>query len=290
MTKTNDKSRAGKTAPLRAARVQLESLEEIEKLGREYFASEFPNATRTDCPPRARLRESASSGSLPDDDLLAHLFSCSDCFREFREAVSATASVPKPWWRRLFSTSDGFLRPALATLALVVAFAVVAGFLLRNRSEQTRTSTEVNTSDQTRRSPAEPDRTPRASEAPATASSTQALGTATTRIDLRDYVALGSVERDGATAREGSKSIRVVAARTSLDLRLPEGSTSGVYTISVLSRATLKPLISAKGNSATGKSLEATLDLDSLAPQGYVLRIARPGEAPSDYSLVVYRK
>lgn len=299
---TNDDKIPDRTEAAQAAKAQLDSLDEIEAFGREYFATEFPNSPRTGCPPRDVLREYARVSRLPDDELHGHLFSCSDCFLEFRRVVAAAEDGPEPWWRRFFLISGGIQRPALAALAALVVVVIAAVWLLSDRKEthrsETRIEAQTNVSDQARKTQAGrdvPEATPNSAPAAnqtgrSDASPAEMPGVMTARIDLRNYPSLGSRERDAGVAGEGARPIRVAIARTRLSLRLPEGSASGGYTISILDRSTLKPVISVQGSSATGRNLDATLNLETLAPAEYVLRLAHPGEAPSDYSLVAYRK
>src|SRR3982750_4190201 len=69
-----------------------------------YYATEFPNSERRDCPTAETLRKVACSSTLPDAQLRAHLFNCSDCFRLFRSArisyhpQSATRGMRRAVW------------------------------------------------------------------------------------------------------------------------------------------------------------------------------------------------
>ncbi|HYG82578.1 MAG TPA: hypothetical protein VD861_19435 [Pyrinomonadaceae bacterium] len=65
---------------------------EMILLSREYQSANFPNPERLGCPPPETLREQIASGALPGDDLRAHLFSCSECFRSYRFALAAHKS------------------------------------------------------------------------------------------------------------------------------------------------------------------------------------------------------
>src|SRR4051812_26572061 len=59
---------------------------EIIAFAQAYYATEYPNSERRDCPPIRTLRQVACSSTLPDGQLRDHLFNCSDCFRSFRSA------------------------------------------------------------------------------------------------------------------------------------------------------------------------------------------------------------
>lgn len=285
------------------AKSRLASSDEIEAFARDYFASEFPNSAHTGCPPLPVLRQRARTGAAPDDDLRAHLFSCSECFREFRNAVAATEPDAERQRRKFFSifgVLSNFRQPAFAMLALFAVVAIAAVWFLRERGAQPPTALQAGASDHapTLSTPRAPSGTIPGSEAgdnqttrtdvSPDVSPDQTLPAA--RIDLRNFVALSGRERGAAASESEARPIRLAAARTRLNLRLPEGSAGGSYTIAVLDRATLRTVMSARSHSAAGRNLEATLNLDSLAPATYVLRIGRQNEAPADYLLVIERR
>lgn len=61
--------------------------EEVVTFAQAYYATEFPNSERRDCPHiNNALRAVARSGKVPDANLRAHLFKCSECFRTYRSA------------------------------------------------------------------------------------------------------------------------------------------------------------------------------------------------------------
>jgi hypothetical protein len=63
-----------------------------------------------------------------------------------------------------------------------------------------------------------------------------------------------------------------------------------VYTVSLLHRATLKPLLSTRGNTDAGQNLEVLLNLDTLTTGDYILRLARSLAVPDDYLVRVSSK
>jgi hypothetical protein len=70
----------------------LDSTEELVNLARDYFSSDFPNPGRVGCPERDELSVFVQSGRLPDVKLRGHLLGCSECFREYREAMSSRSA------------------------------------------------------------------------------------------------------------------------------------------------------------------------------------------------------
>lgn len=78
--------------------------EEVVTFAQAYYATEFPNDARRDCPPAEFLRAAARAVSLPDDQLRTHLFRCSDCFRSYRSARMSQcprAAFGHSLWQRL---------------------------------------------------------------------------------------------------------------------------------------------------------------------------------------------
>lgn len=70
--------------------------------------------------------------------------------------------------------------------------------------------------------------------------------------------------------------------RTRLDIRLPEGSRSGTYVVSVQEPARLSTLAEGKGFSADGARLAVSIDMRRLSPGEYVLCITRRDEKTDD--------
>src|SRR6266568_2861947 len=90
----------------------------------EYFSTCFPNPSRDGCPPPARLRDLASSAHLVTGEVRAHLFQCSECFKEFRRQrsiVMATADTSGPGgvW--------SFFRGQMWTMAVAASIVMAVG-------------------------------------------------------------------------------------------------------------------------------------------------------------------
>src|SRR5262245_28831912 len=62
--------------------------DEIVTLARRHYATGFPNPQRRGCPPPGEILKALSRGQTPDQSLLAHLFECSECFVEYRQALA----------------------------------------------------------------------------------------------------------------------------------------------------------------------------------------------------------
>jgi hypothetical protein len=107
--------------------------EEVVAFAQAYYATEFPNDGRRNCPPAGTFRESALSAALPDGPLRSHLFACSECFRSYRSARMSLRSENAPsrprWaWLGAALAGLGSRRAAPATVAylVVLSLAVVA--------------------------------------------------------------------------------------------------------------------------------------------------------------------
>ena len=121
----------------------------------------------------------------------------------------------------------------------------------------------------------------------------QLLSCLTVKVDLEEHPILRGGEEERLVLRGGeeaggdrAKVIKLPRSRTRLTLRLPEGSVKGLYTVSVVDPSD-KPLVTAKASSADRRTITTILDMRGLTTNKYRLRVARAGEAPDYYSIVV---
>lgn len=280
--------------------IQTETLIEF---ARDYFAAGFPNPDRHGCPDRAKLTTLAQAGHLPDDELRAHLFGCSDCFREYRTAL-ATRAVDAPaaaWWQtwrdKLVATL--MLRPGLvwtSVAALLLAGALLIGTRWRGESHNPLSPAASETaqahapiSAPAASSPTPDARSARNVEPPAPQSNPAARrGALATEmvtavsVDLNEYVALRGVTDVGGG---GQQFIRLAPVRTRLKLRLPEGSLAGAYTVSLVDEFD-KALATDKAVSRDAKWLIATLDFRHNTAKSYRLKVEQQGAPPDFYPAI----
>lgn len=242
----------------------------LRELASEYFAADFPNPDRRDCPTPAHLQSLAQAGRLPDDAFRAHLFGCSACFTSYREARALLSVVapPSSWRDRLAMTFAW--RPSLAWAGVGV---LLLGMLWLMRSPRrnelppapvllAETSPMPTLAPAPTLPPAMPPTEPEA---------------VTKSVDLNDYLAMRDV-----AAPNGERAIQLAPALTRLQLRLPEGSLPGVYSVSLVDDLE-KLVLPAQSIRRHGDSLAVTLDLRRLAAKRLRLRIQAVGEAPDLY-------
>ena len=105
--------------------------------------------------------------------------------------------------------------------------------------------------------------------------------TITNLIDLNDYLAL----RDVAAANS-ERVIQLAPVLTRLQLRLPEGSLPGVYSVSLVDDLE-KPILPPQTIRRRGDLLIATFDLRRLAAKNLRLRIQGRGEAADFYPVQI---
>lgn len=266
----------------------LSSADELTDVARQYFSSEFSNPSREGCPAPEESTKAAAAQSLPSDDLRAHLFSCSECFTEFRETLAASASAlsrrQHSWWGLITANA----RPAFAAAAALVllAAAVVFMFVLRDRPDTVSPITSngkasqqpsANVADSNKA--AEPRST---SESPGKPSS-PSLAAARLTIDLEDYPLL----REGVGEDLANKPIQLSRSLTEMVLRLPEGGRRGRYTIRISNTKLDRTYVSSQARSSKGKELRTTLNLSKLKPGRYVLCISPAGHVPFCYEVRV---
>ncbi len=287
--------------------------DEVVTFAQAYYATEFPHGERSNCPPVEALRAAACSGTLPDANVRAHLFKCSECFRAYRSARMGQrpqAVTRNTWWPGLSAALSGLsARPAtfmVGALCLLLFGFIAVALVWHARIETPSVALNDSRPEQAVRPtppliapPAVPGATgepkPMAPAGRMSLMQTAQLRRpkATTRIS-RTLSPLPLVEinlkedgllRDGGESGGRQHAIELARERQRLRLRLPEGSGGGRYTVTVVD-AFGKPLVTTTGNS-NGKTLTVDLDLRSLDMRQYRLCMARSGEAPDCYLLAI---
>lgn len=107
-------------------------------------------------------------------------------------------------------------------------------------------------------------------------------------INLEQIALLRQADEAASTKLDAQPVITLAPHFQRLRLRLPEGSRPGRYEVLIVD-AFGTHLVSARAASK-GKTLQVKLDLTSLAPNNYRLLIAREGEAPDYYALIIRSK
>lgn len=102
------------------------------------------------------------------------------------------------------------------------------------------------------------------------------------KIDLDEFTASRGIEENDA----GQQIIKLPRSRQRLLLVLPEGSSKGLYEISILAPSG-KALVAALARSRDGKTVAAILNTQQLAPGRYSLRITEPKQSTDLYPLVI---
>ncbi len=289
----------GKQSPPGNDDLSEREVEQLIGFAQEYFATDFPNPTRAECPSPTAMQTLARSGELPDDELCDHLFGCSECFRAYRAALEAgrvtapaiAASWRREWRERMAATFA--LKPAFALTVILLA---VSGALWLTWREQAIPATPRTAQLQPqptvtvpspaaeeqslrqeapgKRAGSKPSAPPRAHRAPAPLTVVEA--------DLDELVAM----RDVTASRVEAKAITLRQTRTLLKLTLPENSRPGVYRASIVNAAG-QPLLTQRASSDGGVNLGLEFDLRKLAAGSYQLRLARRGAVPSNYPVKI---
>lgn len=296
-----------------AAASPFATTDELVGFASGYFASDFPNPERLDCPPSAALAAYVRSGRLPDAELRAHLFGCSECFREYRSALAESSiettpvTAPKSisWWREVLESVWSRPLPAFAC-ALSLMLLVVGGiyvwreyhgpanqFVVSQPSAPATVKSEPPSikdlpSAKAGGSPSGPEPADRvevqpkenpAQQRPPVQRDSSAGELIAMSIDL------GERQLTRGEAHGGSE-VKFSNAYTRLSLTLPEGSPRGLYTVTITDVAS-STRVRRRAYSADGKTLATNLDMRALAAQKYVLRITHEGEPPIDVPIVV---
>ncbi len=251
-----------------------------------HYAMQFPNPERIGCPAPGQLTSMVWTGQLPTQPLRQHLFSCSECFQEYREQVAAyrqkSARQPASAWWHIWQ-GGWRIKAAFAFFAALIA--VLGGWLLwQPAPPQLAPNDQVALAPRPQENPPIGDHkpTPPVSPVEAAPRSAQAY---TRTIDLNEYVALRDVKA-GVTEE---KKIRLPSERVRLQLNLPEGSTKGAYTIRLID-AFGRPLSRATATSQRGNTFTVRLDLRPIKANTYRLEVSRRNEAPDYYPVTVTEK
>ena len=286
----------------------FEDPEELIAFARKYFSTDFPNLSHLGCPPPGTLSGLLGSGKLPQAELRAHLLGCSECFCEYREAMashrSAAAMSANSWWPRMaaWTRKPGLVFASAITLLTLLFVGVFvwreltqppAPSLAKNGSGPSAGSAEAPQASQMPGAASEVTPTPEASAAqrPFIQRSQKAdrrpheliAKVVPIEIDLEDYTTLRDVREAGSG---GEKPIKLPPSRTRLVLRLPERGAKGLYHVSIVD-AYGKPLITEKRKSPDGKTLTIILNLSGLSEKASRLSVARAGQAPDFYPVVI---
>jgi hypothetical protein len=252
--------------------------------------------------------------------LREHLFECSECFGEYRQALAQYQPAPaEATWRKLLA-SIGALKLSAAALALLVLSSPFFFDRLIWRKPALEAGQTATSTLAVAVAESSPNQTI-ATSVPAISEGSLAMagarkssinlrpsgtGAETIDIDLDNYQVFRRSLRDGFAAanekpsvrdgaktpgkpdeaQQGEKIISLPATRANLVLRLPETGVSGKYDVGLID-AFGRPLLSNSASSSDGVKLRMTLDLRRIPRKKYRLRLSRYGEAPAFYNVII---
>lgn len=297
---------------------QFLSPEELITFAQGYFVSDFPNSERLDCPVKGKLSSLVLSSTVPDDHLRSHIFGCSECFREYHEALAANRAEAKQvvpaeinsWWKTLLAGISRQPVPvfagAFSLVLLVLGGAYVwrtyltapAEIVARRDSAPVPGQSERPANNNLLAANSGESPSPLSAVEPATAQTTEQqtsqqrkpLLRPAERTSTEDELLAMSIDLGNYTLTRGGagngRDVKVPRARTRLLLTLPEGSARGFYTVSVIGVPGNARVVN-RAHSADGKTVGTTLDMKGLTPQKYTLRIYHEGEPPIDVPIMV---
>jgi hypothetical protein len=212
-----------------------------------------PNPARAGCPSRDVLTALARRERPIDDPAYDHLIKCSPCYREVRALQQASAS------RSSAVRSRAWWAAAAAAAVVVV---VATSWFFVSRANRSSLTTEV-TSGQ----PSPPE--------------------LIAQLDLRKYTVVRGDQKP-----QDLEPQSLPTARVNTTILLPVGSDAGMYEVQVLD-SDLRSRLSTSGAAQVQDhvtTLQATLDLSSLAPGSYQLAVRRQDESWRMFPLRVSRQ
>jgi hypothetical protein len=277
-------------------------MDEILTFARRYYATSFPNPQRLGCPPPGEIVKVVSRRRAPGDALREHLFECSECFGEYRQALAQIRNEVVGWQRLVSILS----MKRLSILAVVLFLLVFGGRLIWRNLTPGALNEQV-----TRSNPSSGQVDGAGAAAPNKTDAPLTAGTMTARVETPPVKrrAVGGNSRSSGRPESGVKTIEVdldnyqvfrrsqeekppillPAVHARLVLRLPETGAAGKYTVSLIN-AFGRALLSEPALSPDGAKLQVKLDLRRVTPQKYRLRLSRKGEAPAYYDVIVRRR
>jgi hypothetical protein len=302
-------------------------VEELASLARRYYAARFPNPQRLGCPPPGEITKVVRSRQAPDESLREHLFECSECFGEYRQALAQSRPAPdEAAWRKLLVSIFASKRAAaaLAPVILILSsiFLIFIGIsILRKSVPEAGQTASSASSDASAGGTGEATSNPAAvtiatipkptGNGRAIAGAKKLLGIAAPGIEIID------VDLDNYQVFRRSQTERLTPASEEMSGRggakssgEPDEAPPGEKVISLpATRASLvlrlpetgvpgkytvslinafgRPLLSNSAFSPDGTKLQVTLDLRLVSRKRYRLRLWRNGEAPAFYDAII---
>jgi hypothetical protein len=300
--------------------------EALASLARRYYAARFPNPQRLSCPPPGEIINIVRSRHAPDETLLKHLYECSECFGEYRQALAECRPAPGEvaWTMRLLSflTSKRSATMMASVILILLSLFIIPRLVWRKPVSEILQIADSTSPDARAGGAGESASPPVAAIAIATIPKLTGNGRGVTwawkssgisspraeiiDVDLDNYEVFRRSQREGLTsasqessgiggakssgalddASTGEKVISLPSTRASLVLQLPETGAPGKYNVSLID-AFGQPLLSSAAFSHDGVNLQVTLDLRRIPLKKYRLRLWRNGEAPAFYDVII---
>jgi len=301
--------------------------EELASLARRYYAARFPNPQRLGCPPSGDITKVVMSRHAPDEALREHLFECSECFGEYRQALAQSRPAPDEaaWTKRLvliFASKGSAMALTPAILILSSLSLIFIGILiLRNvvpeagqiassaqsdaRAEGTGESA-VNPAAVAIATTPKPIDNGREIAGPWKLLGIPAPGAETIDVDLDNHQVFRRTQTERLTPASeepsgigGAKSTvepdeappieDVISLPATRAMLILRLPETGVPGKYTVSliNAFGQSLLSKSAFSPDGAKLQVTLDLRRVSQKRYRLRLWRNGEAPAFYDVII---
>jgi hypothetical protein len=301
--------------------------EGLASLARRYYAARFPNPHRLGCPTPGEIDKVVMSRQAPDEALREHLFECSECFGEYRQALAQSRpAIDEAAWRKrlILIFASNHSTPALAPVILILSslsLIFIGILILRNIAPKASQMASSTLSDARAGGTEESKANPAAvaiatipnpiSNGRETGKSWKLLGipapgAETIDVDLDNYQVfrrsrmekltpaseeLSGKERAKSPVEpdEGPPGEKVISLpATRANLVLRLPETGVPGKYTVsLINAFGQSLLSKSAFSPDGAKLQVTLDLRRVSQKRYRLRLWRNGEAPAFYDVII---
>lgn len=287
-----------------------EDLSHLISVGRAYFANDFPNHSHLGCPEPSILSAVINTGEPPGDELRAHLFGCSQCFRYFQAALAIRQpgySSPISAWGRIKAGFAGKRRlMVVSALTACVAVACLSWVYYSSLSEKESPAISHLTAKSTEKGGmSAPTPAPSGEVMPSASRNNQAgsksanTNNSTTRHEKTPaLVATNRITvdfserqllRSGDVRGSSEHPIEIRQGLNNVSVKLPGDSPKERYKLSLVD-AYGNDVVIGRSHRPKGKTASFILDTREIEPKSYRLCLSRAGEAPSCSRVVLQEK
>ena len=295
---------------------EIEFAENFTNAAREMYSTGNANSGRVGCFSSEAIVKMTNSAKLPDETVMNHLFECSECFRDYRQALQSAknpvAAEAKSGWRNLFNLKPLRIGLVGAVFVLLVGLMFFSFWIVRknqpvelaknieisetsanNETIKPPDSTEKQNSlnSQTQSNQPEIDRKEDNAPAKKRQSSENLKPETSAAKSVNLFLSAGNVLRNAANSQddgvENNKTV-LPADKVNLNVELPRNFSNGLYRLKIVD-AFGKVLLEQKTLFKNGILLSKNLNLRNLEGRANKLCLQKDDETPDCFDIKIAR-